>query len=116
MLQNLASRTTTRNCIYRVRPRPVNAFGRPTPLPLVSGGYAPAAPSIRHYAQIPPGGQGPGGSVGFPGFKFPMQQLYAKGDALKEVVRGLLVYFLTRYSRVVAIEHRPDGVGKDRKA
>jgi hypothetical protein len=45
-----------------------------------------------------------------------MQQQYAKGDALKEVVRGLLVYFLTRYSRVVAIEHRPDGVGKDRKA
>jgi hypothetical protein len=97
MLQGLASRTIRHNCIYRVHPRPVNALGRPV---LVSGGCAPAAPSIRHYAQTPPRGQGPGGSGRFPGFKIPMQQQYTKGDALKEFVRAVsgrfLVYFLTR--------------------
>lgn len=116
----LASRTARRNCIInRVRPGPVNAPRCQVLLPLVSGGYAPAASSIRRYAQIPPGGQGPGGSGGFPSFKFPMQQQYAKGDALKEFVRALLdisVYFLICSLRVVAVEHRPDRVGKDRKA
>ncbi|KAN0109195.1 P-loop containing nucleoside triphosphate hydrolase protein [Russula decolorans] len=82
MLQGLASRTV--RFISRVHPRPVNALGRRVLLPLVSGGYAPAALSVRHYAQTPPGGQGPGGGGGFPGFKFPMQQQYEKGDALKE--------------------------------
>ncbi|KAH9988560.1 P-loop containing nucleoside triphosphate hydrolase protein [Russula vinacea] len=80
MLQGLASRTARRNCINGVRPRPVNAPGRQVLPPR----FAPAASSIRHYAQIPPGGQGPGGSGGFPSLKFPMQQQYAKGDALKE--------------------------------
>ena len=88
MLQGLASRT--RNCIHRVHSRPVSGLGRQARLPLVFSGYAPTALSIRHYAQIPPGGQGPGGSGGFPGFKFPMQQQYAKGDALKEFVRAVL--------------------------
>ena len=88
MLQGVASRPA--RLISRVHPRPVNAFSRPVLLPLVSGGYAPAASSVRHYAQTPPGGQGPGGGGGFPGFKFPMQQQYAKGDALKEFVRALL--------------------------
>ena len=97
MLQGLASRT--RNCIHRVHPRPVNGLGRPARL--VSGGYALAVLSIRHYAQIPPGGQGPGGSGGFPGFKFPMQQQYAKGDALKEFVRALLRKFLRVFSPVL---------------
>jgi hypothetical protein len=90
MLQGPALRTVRR--ISRVRPRPINALGRPV-LPIVSGGYAPAAPFVRHYAQTPPGGQGPAGGGGFPGFKFPMQQQYAKGDALKEFVRALLVFF-----------------------
>ena len=100
MLQGLASRTV--RPISRVHRRPVNALVRPVLLPLVSGGYAPAAPSVRYYAQTPPGGQGPAGlgGGGFPGFKFPMQQQYAKGDALKEFVRALLgvflVYSLTR--------------------
>jgi hypothetical protein len=98
MLQGLASRTARR--ISRVHPRAVNALGHPVLLPLVSGGYAPAAPSVRRYAQTPPGGQGPAGGGGFPGFKFPMQQQYGKGDALKEFVRALLgnflVYSLTR--------------------
>jgi hypothetical protein len=91
MLQGVASRTV--RLISRVHPRPVNALGRPALLFLVSGGYAPAAPSVRHYAQSPPGGQGPGGGGGFPGLKFPMQQQYEKGDALKEFVRALLVLF-----------------------
>jgi hypothetical protein len=100
MLQGLASRSRAVRLISRVHPRPVKALGHPVLLPLVSGGYAPAAPSVRHYAQTPPGGQGPGGGGGFPGFKFPMQQQYAKGDALKEFVRALLgvslVYSLIR--------------------
>jgi hypothetical protein len=120
MLQGLASRTIRHNCIYRAHPRPVNALVRPVLLPLVSGGYAPAAPSIRHYAQTPPGGQGPGGSGGFPGLKFPMQQQYAKGDALKEFVRVVMGVFRCIFSpilsRIVAVEHRPDRVGKDWKA
>ena len=91
MLQGLASRTV--RPISRVHPRPVHALGRPVLLPLVSGGHAPATPSVRYYAQTPPGGQGPGGGGGFPGFKFPMQQQYAKGDALKEFVRALLGVF-----------------------
>jgi hypothetical protein len=106
MLQGSALRTG--RLISRVHPRPVNALGRPVLLPLISGGYAPAALSVRHYAQTPPGGQGPAGGGGFPGFKFPMQQQYAKGDALREFVRALLgvflVYFLTRSSCVVAVE------------
>ena len=88
MLQGLASRTARRNCIYRVHQnntlRRVNALGRPA---IVSDGYAPSTLLVRHYAQNPPGGQGGGG--GFPGFRFPMQQQYAKGDALKEFVRAL---------------------------
>lgn len=91
MLQGRASRTV--NLISRVPPRPVSALGRPVLLPLASGGHAPTAPSVRHYAQIPPGGQGPGGGGGFPGFKLPMQQQYAKGDALKEFVRAPLGVF-----------------------
>jgi hypothetical protein len=90
MLQGPALRTVRR--IPRVRPRSINALGRPVPPP-VSGGHAPAPVFVRHYAQTPPGGQGPAGGGGFPGFKFPMQQQYAKGDALKEFVRALLVYF-----------------------
>lgn len=91
MLQGLASRAVRRNTIcYQVRSSRTNhhLFSRPV---LVSGGYgcsyAPAVLlSVRHYAQqTPPGGQGGGG--GIPGFKFPMQQQYAKGDALKEFVR-----------------------------
>ncbi|SRR6266404_4551586 len=42
--------------------------------------------TVCHYAQTPPGGGG-----GFPEFKFPMQQQYSKGDALKEFV-GALYY------------------------
>ena len=91
MLQGLASRTV--RLISRVHPRPINALSRPVLLPLVSGGYAPTTPSVRHYAQTPPGGQGPGGGGGFPGFKLPMQQQYEKGDALKEFVRTLLGVF-----------------------
>ena len=79
MLLRLTSRAYTRH---------INVL-----LPLVSGGYAPATPSVRHYAQIPPGGQGPGGGGGFPAFKFPMQQQQAKGDALKEFVRALFRFF-----------------------
>ena len=86
MLQGFASRTG--RLIPRVHPRPVNAFARPLLLPLVSGGYAPVTPSVRHYAQKPPGGQGRGGGGGFPGFQFPMQQQYEKGGALKEFVRA----------------------------
>lgn len=97
MLQGIASRTARRNCINGVRPRPVNAPGRQVLLIR----YAPAASSIRHYAQIPPGGQGPGGSGGFPGLKFPMQQQYAKGDALKEFVRTLLGNFRCTSSPVL---------------
>jgi hypothetical protein len=99
MLQGLASRPV--RLISRVHPRPVNALGRPLLLlPLVSGGHVPAAaPSVRHYAQTPPGGQGPAGGGGFPGFKFPMQQQYEKGDALKEFVRALLGALLV-YSAV----------------
>ncbi|KAI0277462.1 P-loop containing nucleoside triphosphate hydrolase protein [Russula aff. rugulosa BPL654] len=81
MLQGSALRTG--RLISRVHPRLVNALGRPL-LPLVSGAYAPAALSVRYYAQTPPGGQGPAGGGGFPGFQFPMQQQYAKGDALRE--------------------------------
>ena len=119
MLQGLALRTV--RLVYRVHPRPVNALGRPVLLPLVSGGSVPAA--ARHYAQTPPGGQGSGGGGGFPGFKFPMQQQYAKGDALKEFVRALLgfllflfcfVYSLTRCC--CTVEQRLDRVGKVRKA
>ena len=106
MLQGSALRTS--RLISRVHPRLVNALGRPVLLPLVSGAYAPAALSLRYYAQTPPGGQGPTGGGGFPGFKFPMQQQYAKGDALREFVRALLgvflVYFLTRSPCVVAVE------------
>ena len=97
MLQGLASRIARRNNIYQNlhlnrnhHLGRVNApfLSRPV---LVPGGYrygyVPRALSVRHYAQqTPPGGQGGGG--GFPGFKFPMQQQYAKGDALKEFVRA----------------------------
>jgi hypothetical protein len=120
MLQGPASRTV--RLISRVHPRPVNAPGRPLLLPQVSGGYAPAALSVRHYAQTPPGGQGLGGG-GFPGFKLPMQQQYTKGDALKEFVRAplvvFLVYSLTRSFiafAIVVVEQRLDGAGKVRKA
>lgn len=89
MLQGLASRTARPPS--RVHPRPINALGRLVLLPLASGGYT--APSVRHYAQTPPGGQGPGGGGGFPGFKFPMQQQYEKGGALKEFVCALLDAF-----------------------
>ena len=89
MLQRLALRAVKRSS--RVLSRPINALGRPV-LPLVSGGHAPAVPFVRHYAQTP-GGQGPAGGGGFPGFKFPMQQQYGKGDALKEFVRALLVFY-----------------------
>jgi hypothetical protein len=98
MLQNLASRTARRNSIHKLRTnysslRRANALGRQL---LVSGGYAPAAPSVRHYAQIPPGGQGGSG-----GFKFPMQQQYEKGDALKDFVRVLGFRSWSRSSRVL---------------
>ena len=83
MLQGLASRTVKRNNIYTAGYlRRANALSRSV---LVTGRYALAAPSVRHYAQTPPGGSG--GGQGMPGFKFPMQQQYAKGDALKEFVR-----------------------------
>ena len=110
MLRALASRT-----VHCVHPRPINAFGRPVLPSLVSSGYAPAAPFVRQYAQTPPGGQGPGGSGGLPGFKFPMQQQYAKGDALKEFVRALLGAFLC-FLPVVSVERRPDRASKGRKA
>ena len=90
MLQGLASRTV--RLPSRVHPRPVNVLGRLALPPLVFGGYT--APSVRRYAQTPPGGQGPGGGGGFPGFKFPMQQQYEKGEALKEFVCALLCVFL----------------------
>jgi len=122
MLQGLASRTV--RLISRVHPGPVNALGRPVLLlPLISGGYAPAALPVRHYAQTPPGGQGPGGSGGFPGFKFPMQQQYAKGDALKDFVRARLRVFFSDIRSpvlscavVVAVEQRLDGISKVWKA
>lgn len=104
MLQGFASRPA--RLISRVHPRPANAFGRPVLLPLVSGGYAPVAPSVRHYAQTPPGGQGPGGGGGFPGFKFPMQQQYAKGDALKEFVRALLENVFTIFFSPMRCRYR----------
>ena len=88
MLQGLATRSYS---VYRVHPnyiasslRRANVLSRSV---LVSSRYA--VPSIRHYAQKPPGG--PAGRGGIPGFKFPMQQQYAKGDALKEFVRILRV-------------------------
>ena len=110
MLQGLASRTARHNSIYRgalTRHKHhhhhhhhlgrVDALllGRPTPLVLASGNghsYAPAVltAACRHYAQqTPPGGGqgGGGGGGGIPGFRFPMQQQYAKGDALNEFVR-----------------------------
>jgi hypothetical protein len=101
MLQGLASRTARSNSTYH-KALPchshhwhlgrVNALLLGRSAPLVSGSghsYAPAVlSSRRHYAQqIPPGG-GPGGGGGIPGFKFSMQQQYAKGDALKEFVRA----------------------------
>jgi hypothetical protein len=116
MLQGLASRTV--RLISRAHPRPVNALSRPLLLPLVSSGYAPAAPSVRHYAQTPPGGQGPGGGGGFLGFKFPMQQQYAKGDALKEFVRAVGSFFSIfphPFFHALSVEQRLDGVGKVRK-
>ena len=105
MLQSLASRTARRNTIYykvRSSSRTNHHLGRvDAPLlgrpALVSGGYgyggcsydAPGAVllSVRHYAQQTPPGGGQGGGGGIPGFKFPVQQQYAKGDALKEFVR-----------------------------
>jgi hypothetical protein len=87
MLQGLATRSYN---VYRVHPNYIaSSLRRAYPLSrsvLVSSRYA-AVPSIRHYAQTPPGG--PAGSGGVPGFKFPMQQQYSKGDALKEFVRAL---------------------------
>lgn len=115
MLRAPASRTVRRNCIHRVHLRPINALGRPVLPSLVSSGYGPAAPFVRRYAQTPPGGQGPGGSGGLPGFNFPMQQQYAKGDALKEFVRALLRAFLC-FLPVVSVERRPDRASKGRKA
>jgi hypothetical protein len=104
MLQGLVSRTARSSSTYhKVLPRHnhhhwhlgrVNnallLLSRSAPLVPGSGhSYAPAVlSSRRHYAQqIPPGG-GQGGGGGIPGFKFPMQQQYVKGDALKEFVRA----------------------------
>jgi hypothetical protein len=85
----LASRTFRRDIIHKVHPNYIassltrgNALSRSV---LVAGRYV-AASSVRHYAQTPPGGSGSTG--GIPGFKFPMQQQYGKGDALKEFVRA----------------------------
>jgi hypothetical protein len=82
-------RTIRRDIIYKVHPNyPAssltrgNAFSRS----VLVVGRCVAASSVRHYAQTPPGGSGNAG--GFPGFKFPMQQQYSKGDALKEFVRA----------------------------
>jgi len=99
MLQGLASRTARRNSIYqKLHPHPNrnhhlghgNApfLSRPVLVPGgYSYGYVPRVLSVRHYAQqTPPGGHG--GSGGLPGFKFPMQQQYAKGGALEEFVRA----------------------------
>lgn len=100
MLQGLASRTARRNSIYqKLRSHPNRnhhlAHGNApflSPPVLVPGGYGygyvPRVLSVRHYAQqMPPGGHG--GSGGLPGFKFPMQQQYAKGGALEEFVRAI---------------------------
>lgn len=94
MFQGLVSRTARCNSIYKVLTslRHGHALGH-RPVLLASGGHAPlpiTLPSVRHYAKIPPGrGQG-----GFPEFKFPMQQQYAKGDALKEFVRATLRFWV----------------------
>jgi hypothetical protein len=87
MIQGLVARSYR---VYRVHPnyiasslRRANVLSRSV---LASAGRYVAVPSIRHYAQTPPGGSA--GSGGVPGFKFPMQQQYAKGDALKEFVRA----------------------------
>ncbi|KAH9971031.1 P-loop containing nucleoside triphosphate hydrolase protein [Lactifluus volemus] len=83
MLQGLATRSYN---VYRVHPNDIaSSLRRAYPLSrsvLVSSRYA-AVPSIRHYAQTPPGG--PAGSGGIPGFKFPMQQQYSKGTLLKNL-------------------------------
>jgi hypothetical protein len=96
MFQGLASRTARSNSIYRkFHPNRTHHLGRvnapflrrPVRVPGGSSyGYMPRVLFVRHYTQqTPPGGQG--GSGGLPGFKFPMQQQYAKGDALEEFVR-----------------------------
>ena len=101
MLQSFASRTAKRNSIYhKALARHHHHLGRANgllldrPVPLISGGghsYAPAVHSThRYYAQQTPPGGSQGGGGGIPGFKFPMQQQYGKGDALKEFVRALL--------------------------
>jgi hypothetical protein len=100
MLQGLASRNhsaLTRHIHHLGR---LNALllSRPAP-PLVSGVGHSCAPAVltarrRHYAQQTPPGGGRGGSGGIPGLSFPMQQQYAKGDALKEFVRCTSTTFL----------------------
>ena len=55
--------------------------------------------SARSYAQMPPGGGGAGG--GFPSFM--MAQEKQKGEALKEYVRGIII-FIT-FKRLGARRH-----------
>ncbi|KAH8992997.1 P-loop containing nucleoside triphosphate hydrolase protein [Lactarius akahatsu] len=77
MLYGLASRSFRRNVFRNAHPNPYHLLRITAPsLPaLIATSYVPT----RHYAQTPPGGGG-----GVPGFRFPMQQQYSKGDALKE--------------------------------
>ncbi|KAI9459730.1 P-loop containing nucleoside triphosphate hydrolase protein [Lactarius psammicola] len=80
MLHGLASRSFRRNVFRNAHTKSNHLLRVAAPsLPvLIASSYAP----VRHYAQTPPGGTGSGG--GIPGFRFPMQQQYSKGDALKE--------------------------------
>ena len=83
-LNSLAPRSFRRD-LFRNAPPTYHPFLRAAPPSLIpTNYYVPAG--VRHYAQNPPGGTGGGG--GIPGFRFPMQQQYSKGDALKEFVRA----------------------------
>ena len=81
-LNSLAPRSFRNNLSRNAHPNS-HTFLRAVAPSLVATSYVPA--SVRRYAQTPPGGTGGGG--GIPGFRFPMQQEYLKGDALKEFVR-----------------------------
>ncbi|KAF8274349.1 P-loop containing nucleoside triphosphate hydrolase protein [Lactarius quietus] len=80
MFNSLASKSFRRKFFLNAHPKSPHLLRVAAPsIPvLIATSYAP----VRHYAQIPPGGAGGGG--GMPGFRFPMQQQYSKGDALKE--------------------------------
>ena len=82
-LNSLAPKSFRRDLFRNARPNSHPFLRSATPSLIATNYYVPA--SVRLYAQNPPGGTADGG--GIPGFRFPMQQQYSKGDALKEFVR-----------------------------